>query len=1126
MRRLPCCVLAGLVFGVGVGSQVSAADPDQSAAAGDVISPEAKLAAAGVRLPAGFTMTPVASEPNLANPVAFCFDPQGRIYVAETHRVFQGVEDNRRQMDWLDDDLAARTVEDRRNYIIRRAGDQISHYTQQSELVRLLEDRDGDGLYEQSSVFSTGYNEIESGAAAGLLWVDDRLWFTCIPSLWELRDADGDGQAEQKRELATGFGVHFALFGHDLHGLTHGPDGKIYFSIGDRGLHVKTGDGRLLSNPDSGAVLRCNPDGSGLEFFATGLRNPQELAFNEFGDLFTVDNNSDSGDRARLVHIVEGMDAGWRMSYQYLPDRGPFNREKIWHTQNDEQPASIIPPLAHITDGPSGLVRYPGTGMPAEHAGAYFICDFRPGSSGVRQFWLEPKGATFRLARESMFADGVLATDCDFGPDGALYVSDWIDGWNGTGKGRIHRITADDKDSTNDRAETQQLLGGIDSLSSEALLEALGHADMRVRLAAQRRLVARGAEAANELLRSAASSSTPLVGRMHAIWAFGQLGEGNEQLLAKLTELASDEEPEVRVQVARTLGRMRPDADDSLQQRCAQQLRALLADDSPRVRSAAAISLGKLGWAGAEGLTALLKVARDNGDRDATLRHAAAMGLAGTQTAKALSAAAKAADESQRLAIVVALGRKGSPRVADLLVDPAPRVRTEAARLIWDGPIPDAYQQLADALDSVPSDNEPMLRRALAANVAMRAPAHLTEVVHCGLRGDLRPEIREHLWALVHDWANPSPRDPVHGLWRPVEPRSAELVAAVLREALPSMIEAGAHGVSGVVVAAELGVADAYRSLAGIIVDDEHAPALRARAVAALANAEEPLALAGIDAAMRSAEPAVRSAALQLMLRRFPDRAVAEAIKVAESGETLERQAAIVTLSKLDAPAAREAIRDWVERMERGQCPPEIQLEVIEAASQSGDTTLVERIKAYQEGLSAGGDALTLFAGSLHGGNAEAGGRIFQENAALSCRRCHSMRPGEKLVGPSVSDVGLRLTREELLTSIVKPNDKIAEGFQTAVLQLATGKVVSGVVRSEDENRVVLVDAENNQIIVDAAEIDDRFEGLSAMPEELMKLMTPRDLRDLVEFLSQQRVTADGIQTAAPSQKEGHAAGQ
>jgi quinoprotein glucose dehydrogenase len=217
---------------------------EERAAAEPVVSAEAKLAAAGVRLPAGISLTPVASEPRLANPVAFCFDPQGRIYVAETHRVLRGVEDNRHHMDWLDDDLAARTVEDRREYIIRRAGDQIAYYTQFSEQVRLLDDRDKDGLYEHSTVFSSDYDEIEDGAAAGLLWVGDRLLFTCIPSLWELRDADGDGQAEHKRALASGFGVHFALFGHDLHGLVQGLDGKIYFSILDRRSRIAREDGR------------------------------------------------------------------------------------------------------------------------------------------------------------------------------------------------------------------------------------------------------------------------------------------------------------------------------------------------------------------------------------------------------------------------------------------------------------------------------------------------------------------------------------------------------------------------------------------------------------------------------------------------------------------------------------------------------------------------------------------------------------------------------------------------------------------------------------------------------------------------------------------------------------------
>src|SRR5207248_2892351 len=159
--------------------------------------------------------------------------------------------------------------------------------------------------------------------------------------------------------------------GHDLHGLVMGPDGKIYFSIGDRGLNVKTKD-RHLFYPDTGAVLRCNPDGSDLEVVATGLRNPQELAFDQYGNLFTGDNNSDAGDQARWVYIVDGGDSGWRIGYQFITaptPRGPWNAEKLWYPPWDGQAAYLVPPIANVADGPSGLTYYPGLGLPARYQG-------------------------------------------------------------------------------------------------------------------------------------------------------------------------------------------------------------------------------------------------------------------------------------------------------------------------------------------------------------------------------------------------------------------------------------------------------------------------------------------------------------------------------------------------------------------------------------------------------------------------------------------------------------------------------------------------------------------------------------------------------------------------------------
>ena len=137
--------------------------------------------------------------------------------------------------------------------------------------------------------------------------------------------------ADRREVLLDGFGVHTALLGHDMHGLILGPDGRLYFSIGDRGFNVTTPEGRHLFYPHTGAVLRCNRDSSELEVYASGMRNPQELAFDRHGNLFTGDNNSDGGDKARWVYVVEGGDSGWRISFQSLRTRGPWNEEKLWH---------------------------------------------------------------------------------------------------------------------------------------------------------------------------------------------------------------------------------------------------------------------------------------------------------------------------------------------------------------------------------------------------------------------------------------------------------------------------------------------------------------------------------------------------------------------------------------------------------------------------------------------------------------------------------------------------------------------------------------------------------------------------------------------------------------------------
>ena len=361
-------------------------------------SDEGQQAIGNFHATGGLKIELVAAEPMLANPVAFTFDSQGRLYICETFRQKYGVEDNRGHAEWLDDDLAAQTVADRATYIHKHLGEKAVEYTQYDDRIRLLDDTDGDGKFDKATVFADGFNSRRfrhRRRRARPRWQRLlHLHSRPVPAPRYRRRRQG----RRAQEPAHGYGVRFAFRGHDMHGLVLGPDGRIYFSIGDRGFNVTTPEGKQLVNPSSGAVLRCNPDGSQLEMIATGLRNPQELAFDDYGNLFTGDNNSDSGDQARLVYIVEGGDTGWRMEYQYLPDRGPFNREKIWHPYAEGQPvqpAYIVPPITNFASGPSGLAYYPGTGLPKHFDGRFFLCDFRggPSNSGVRTFRLKPKGA-------------------------------------------------------------------------------------------------------------------------------------------------------------------------------------------------------------------------------------------------------------------------------------------------------------------------------------------------------------------------------------------------------------------------------------------------------------------------------------------------------------------------------------------------------------------------------------------------------------------------------------------------------------------------------------------------------------------------------------------------------------
>ena len=161
--------------------------------------------------PDGFKVDLFAAGPMVANPVCFAVDEKNRFYVAETFRLHAGVTDIRDHTDWLDDDLACRTVDDRVAMMQRKLGDHFKDYGVQHDRIRLLEDTDGDGRADKATVFADGFHNPEDGIGAGLVTRNGDVWYTCIPDLWKLRDAKGTGKADERKRLHHGFGVHIPL---------------------------------------------------------------------------------------------------------------------------------------------------------------------------------------------------------------------------------------------------------------------------------------------------------------------------------------------------------------------------------------------------------------------------------------------------------------------------------------------------------------------------------------------------------------------------------------------------------------------------------------------------------------------------------------------------------------------------------------------------------------------------------------------------------------------------------------------------------------------------------------------------------------------------------------------------
>jgi quinoprotein glucose dehydrogenase len=1099
-------------------------------------SDEAELALKRFRVAKGLQVELAAAEPLLANPVAFCIDEKGRFYVAETFRLHAGVTDIRGHMDWLDEELAVKTVEERVAYMTKHEGKRIADYKKHSDRLRLVWDSDGDGRADKASVFADGFNGVAEGIAAGVLARKGDVYFANIPDLWLLRDPKNTGVANVKKSLSYGYGVRVGFLGHDLHGLRFGPDGRLYFSVGDRGAHVKTKEGKTIELHETGAVFRCDPDGSNLELFATGLRNPQELAFDQFGNLWTGDNNSDGGDPARWVYVVEGGDSGWRIGWQFINSpnsRGPWLAERLCYPQFDGQAAYLLPPLANIGNGPSGLAYYPGTGLNDSFKDRFFLCDFRGGTgSGIHSIGVKPKGAGYEVTDRSDFIWDVLVTDGDFGYDGCFYLTDWVNGWNLTGKGRIYRVFDPKTRNSAPVAEVKTLFAeGFDQRPDGDLTRLLGHADQRVRQEAQFALATRGAPAV-KIFSSEATGAENRFARLHSVWGLGQIARvkasasDSARAIDALIALLGDPDPEIRSQAAKALA-------DASAEKAYDGWVKLLSDQEARPRFFAAIGLSKLGRTGC--VPAVLEMLRADKNQDRYLRHAGIMALSKCAELTTLRRLAGDAAVGVRLAAVVALRRLERPEAADFLKDKDATVVLEAARAINDVPIPAALPVLASLVhdhDLLARQEEasrkqretlaarknpqkpeidqepdvlfqPLLRRIVNAHFRLGATANAQDLVAFAGGGVGPSVVRAEALTVLGDWAKPSGRDNVTGLWRPPGKRDSSAASKAVQQNIDALLQNPSSTVklAAIKVATKLGVQEGAHAAFALLADDKQRGDVRTEALKALSSLKATKLDEAVKIGLAASDEALRNEATKIQARLKPADATAKLRATLDKGSTGEKQAAFATLATVPGATADEIFSQWLDRLMAKQVPAELQLDLLDAAAKRQAREVKDKLTRFERSRPSDDD-LRAYRECLQGGNAEEGKKIFLERAEVSCVRCHKAGGEGGEVGPDLGHVGAGKQRDYLLESIVYPNKQIAAGFDSLLVTMNNGTIYAGLLKSETPDEIELNSPEDGLLKLKKADIKERQRGLSAMPEEFRQVLSKQDLRNLVEFLS------------------------
>lgn len=323
----------------------------------DIPIPDAEEERKTFVLPEGFEVNLFAADPSMHKPIQMNFDPQGRLWIASSE-VYP----------------------------------QIAPGQQATDKILVLEDTDGDGVSDKTTVFAEGLL-IPTGVEPG----DGGAYIANSTELLHLSDTDGDGKADQSRIVLSGFGTEDTH--HILHTFRWGMDGQLYMNQSIYiHSHVETPFGVRRLN--AGGIWRFRPETMRLDIFARGWVNTWGHAFDRWGQSFVTDGAGGEG----INYVVPGA------AYPTV-----YGVNRILHGLNPGSPKYC------------GLEMVDGRHLPEDWQGNLITHDFR--GHRVCRFVLSEDGSGFaaRQQPDLISSEHVAFRPIDVkqGPDGAIYIADW-----------------------------------------------------------------------------------------------------------------------------------------------------------------------------------------------------------------------------------------------------------------------------------------------------------------------------------------------------------------------------------------------------------------------------------------------------------------------------------------------------------------------------------------------------------------------------------------------------------------------------------------------------------------------------------------------------------------------------